>query len=701
VVVAACRWAVGSLRTRIRSSSLPLVVVPLVAIVAACGSGGSDAPPDPSAAALTRLRAFETSRRAATDFRSEGAADGMLGPDPVAVVSVDDGRAAVGVLRGADAVVALDAEGRERARAAAPRSPTSIAVGAGDEIFVGAELATEIVRYDARAGTLRRTGSLPLGDVRAVRGIAYGPEGVVYAVEERDHRLVTWALDRGGTPLDAGAPRIGLGPVSVLRTPRWVVVDCILSHEVVALPVDGAGLPRRADAVRVRHDGPVWSVDAHEVGDDLWLALGGVEDHQLDRRQGSFGYIDSFVWIYRVAGTPPVATRLAVVNASALDVVTPKLVRLALDGASVALRIVGYGTATSATLRWSGQRPNRKGVWPRPDVDVRATVPGVVAEASLAGGRRIAADPLLDAWIVDDGRDARIVPVDGVPGGPARDAASRVGEALFFTTLMAPWNRTKGSLSRFTCETCHFEGYVDGRIHDTGRGDVQVTTRSLHGLFNDAPYFSRALDPDLSAMVHNEFRVAGRRSRHDPWFDLDPSRIAWLGALGASTTPLSAEALRRSLMVFLMDFSERPNPSVIGRRTWSADERRGAELFRDDCETCHEARLVAARPDSRVSFADWEPLVMSPAGPIVWARDSYEKTGVVPYVHPSGTRVPSLRRLYKKRPYFTNGSAADLDDVVGRARAEPDGFRHAGADDRAPLLDGPARTALRAFLDLL
>lgn len=681
---------------------MKVCVVVLAALVAACGRGDS-VPADPSVAALARLRELETSRRAATDFRSEGATDGTLGPDPVAVVSIDAGRSAVGVLRGADAVVLLDAHGHERARVAAPRSPTSVALGAAGEVFVGADLATEVARYDARDGSLRRTGSLPLGDVRAVRALAYGPEGVLHVVEERGHRLLTIALDGRTAPLDPADDPVGIGPVSLLRTRHWLVVDCVLSHEVVALPVDPSGVPRRADAVRVTHDGPIWAVDALEADDGLWLAIAGVEDHPLDRRQGSFGYIDSFAWIYRVSGAPPTATRLASINVSALDVVTPKLVRLTIDGPSVALRVAGYGSATTTTLRWTGPRPNRKGVWPRPEVESRATVPGVVAEASLAEGARIAADPLLDAWIVDDGRAARVVPIAGAAGIAPRDAESRLGEALFFTTLMAPWNRTKGSLSRFTCETCHFEGYVDGRIHDTGRGDVHVTTRSLHGLFNDAPYFSRALDPDLTTMVHNEFRVAGRRSRHDPWFDLDPSDAPWLTSLGAGDEPLSAETLRRSLMKFLMQFTERPNPAVIGRATWSADERRGAELFRDGCERCHEARLVADRPDSRVSFAEWEALVMSPAGPIVWARDSYEKTGVEPYVHPAGSRVPSLRRLYKKRPYLTNGSAADLDDVLARAVTTAAGFSHTGGrDDSSGLaLDARSRAALRAFLDLL
>jgi len=103
-----------------------------------------------------------------------------------------------------------------------------------------------------------------------------------------------------------------------------------------------------------------------------------------------------------------------------------------------------------------------------------------------------------------------------------------------------------------------------------------------------------------------------------------------------------------------------------------------------------------------VPFAEWERLVMSPAGPIVWARDSREKTGVTPYVHEEGARIPSLRRLYRKRPYFTNGSALDLDAVLRRARFAPGGFLHDGGDGSAGDRLGDAdRIALLAFLDLL
>jgi hypothetical protein len=155
-------------------------------------------------------------------------------------------------------------------------------------------------------------------------------------------------------------------------------------------------------------------------------------------------------------------------------------------------------------------------------------------------------------------------------------------------------------------------------------------------------------------------------------------------------------------MSFLMAFNHRPNPAVLGRSSFSEGERAGAAVFRDRCESCHEARLVGDEPSSRIPFDRWESLVTAPEGAIVWGKAEYQKTGIEPYVHEKGARVPSLRRLYKKRPYFTNGSAKELADVVARARFLPEGFLHAPpAPDRGTALDEPSRAALLAFLRLL
>jgi hypothetical protein len=219
----------------------------------------------------------------------------------------------------------------------------------------------------------------------------------------------------------------------------------------------------------------------------------------------------------------------------------------------------------------------------------------------------------------------------------------------------------------------------------------------------------------------NEFTVVSRGNPVDPWFSLETARFPWLRELGEARPSLSPSDLRRALFEFFARFTHEENPFVAAHApagSFTPRERHGAELFRDHCERCHAARLVANDAGTRVPFARWETLVFSAATPIVWARGDYEKTGVVPYVDREGTRIPSLRRLYLKRPYFTNGSARSLADVLERARFTDDRFLHAesaparaaaspsGAvehDETSPsgVLDADERRALLAFLRLL
>jgi hypothetical protein len=93
--------------------------------------------------------------------------------------------------------------------------------------------------------------------------------------------------------------------------------------------------------------------------------------------------------------------------------------------------------------------------------------------------------------------------------------------------------------------------------------------------------------------------------------------------------------------------------------------------------------------------------VMAPEGALVWASAEYQKTGVLPYVNERGARVVSLRRLYKKYPYFTNGSAKDLASVLDRASFAGGRFFHDAAPAGAIGLRGDEKRALAAFLDLL
>jgi hypothetical protein len=671
------------------------------------------------------LRAWENATRAQTDFARTATSETALGADPYRVVSLP-GSLFAGLLRGRAAIVELDASMHEIVRLAAPESPTGLAVTGPGEVLVVGELSNRVARYALAGGKLEPRGSIDLPGVRAMRDVAVGPEGTVYVVEEHDGRLITFGAPppRGGSsgtlpPVDREDTRLCHGPVRVLRVAGTVLVDCLLDHAIVLRPVDARGYPRGkrkgngdddgdGGEVRIVHDGPMWGMDALPDGDGLLVAVGGVEDHPLDRTQGSFGFIDSFVTLYRVAGGR--TAKLGEVNTSAVGVVTPKALRLSrTDGGGVELAAAAYGSDRLALVRWDGAG---KGSFDDPVVETRTVPPGTAAMERLPDRSLVFANTLMDAWVHASPEGNAVVPVDDV-AATARSADSRLGEALFFTTLMAPWDKSDGRLSRFTCETCHFEGYVDGRVHFTGRGDVHATTKPLLGLFNNRPHFSRALDPDLATMVNNEFRVAGAKSEHDPWFSLPVSDFPWVERLSAGRETLGPEDLRRALMAFFMDFSPRPNPSVVVRvvlRDAVADasggrfsdlERTGAAVFRDRCESCHEARLVTDDPATRVPFDRWEDLVMSREGPIVWAHPGYEKTGVLPYVNEKGARVVSLRRLYKKYPYFTNGSARSLATVLDRARLTPTQFFHDAAPEGASPLADDEKSALAAFLDLL
>ena len=665
--------------------------------------GAAASPDSPHERELATLRAFEQQRRTATDFAALPPSDLVLGPDPYRIAALRGGERLIGLLRGESAVVVLDKDGAELTRVAAPRSPSGLAVSAEDDVLVVGEAARELVQYRIDGGRLERVATLPVGAL-GMRDVALAPDGrTAYVVEEREGRLLTVALERdhrakqvvggGGAFRYSGVRELARchGPIQVEAITGYVAVNCLLDH-TIEIWRDGG------EVARIRHDGPLWRFALHREPDGgVLVAAGGVEDHPLEREDGGFGYIDSYLYLYRLAPGATQPSRLAAINTSALGVITPKWVAIRTgDAGAVSVTAAGYASSSLLTLTWRGGDFTAK-----PQV-AQAELPPGTSAAQLAGdGTLVAANPLLDAWIVKRGGAPRVVSIASTR--PQRSARSRIGELLFFTTMMSPWNSAEGKHSRFTCETCHHEGYVDGRTHYTGRDRVYATTRPLYGLFNNGPHFSRALDKTMTQMVHAEFRVANRHNGRDPWFALTRADVPWLDYVTGVPAQLSPELLREAFMTFLMDFTHRENPAVVDHARFTELERTGARTFGDRCAACHAARLVADDPGSAVPFERWESLVLSPAGPIVWSNAAYEKTGVLPFVHASGARVPALRRLYKKWPYFTNGSARSLAEVLDRFASSPNATYHDGAPTGAALarLTADEKSALLAFLDLL
>ncbi|HEY4221238.1 MAG TPA: hypothetical protein VGO62_07840, partial [Myxococcota bacterium] len=560
-----------------------------------------------------------------------------------------------------------------------PRAPRALVADA-HTIYVVGELSNAIGTYATTTSStvsLVRGADVVVTDAVGLRGIALTESG--FAVVDIDGVLRT--VDKKGATTSALA--IGPGALGVMHVGPWLVSMSVLGHRIVAVPLDEHDRIDSARAVHVDNAGPFWGFDARLQGNALWLAAGHAEDHALDRRGGSFGYIDSFVRIVDIEGGA--ARTVAEINTSEKGVVVPKALAFVDDRTVLAL---GAGSGAGVQI----------------DIDTFATeevkaLPGISAVA-LAGNHVLAASPLLDAWVVLEGAP-RAVPV---PGATPRSVASKLGEALVFTTIMAPRQKSDAELSRFTCETCHFEGGGDGRIHDTGRGEVgqppiTATTKPLFGLFNNKPLFTRALDENLTVMAHAEFRVANANSSLDPWFALTPVDAPWLSLLGVTGTVAPIE-MRRALVTFLHDFTPRTNARALTPH-FSLAEQRGAEVFRDRCASCHAARLIGDDAGTAQPFASWEKFILSDNSPLTWSTVPRVKTGIEPYVHEEGARPTSLRRIDRKRPYFTNGSSTTLDDVVSRARFDDSTFLHSSKRTDLRALSPDDQRSLVSFLRLL
>jgi hypothetical protein len=638
-----------------------------------------------STRALRRLHRQEAELRLRTDPKTAPPGSRAFGPDPYRLCSA--GTHSVGVLRGNSELTLLDSSLRELARVPAPSMPVDCAVSDAGELVVVGALSRTLSVYRLVAEHLLEVASVPLSSAARPRALTIRGR-TLWLADEGNGSVSAFELSAQGIPSLRQSQPLCHGPIALAATARHLVAHCLLDHALVVHSL-GANAALGPESARITHDGPFWAFTASENDGSLLLAATGVEDHPLERFDGAFGYVDSFLFLYRV--NEGRVERLHALNLSDRSLLVPKALLLEQSGDRLSLWVAAYGSDGLGHFEF-----------PSPDAPPGfqrfSFVPGVAA-LSRIGASLVAASPLLDAW-------ARFQPESGVDVVPVRASSPltppsvRLGEALVFTEAIAPFATSEGKKSRFTCETCHFEGAIDGRVHHTGRGDVRVSTRPLFGLLRNAPHFSRALDPDLSSVSHNEFRVASLGNTYDPWFTLPAERYPWLRQLGVEGE-LGPERLRRAFVDFLARFEPEPNANAHARTAFSELEREGARLFEARCASCHAARLASDDPASEVPFSRWESLIFSEAGPIVWARGEYEKTGIVPYVHEQGARVASLRRITRKSPYFTDGSAHSLSDVLARSRLHEKRFFHGHAPADALALPLAEQRALASFLELL
>src|SRR6188768_1538946 len=242
--------------------------------------------------ARDRLEEFEAERRRTLDFAHLPPGNRSHGADPYALAALD-AQHFLGVLRGASALVLLDARLHELQRLEVPGAAVSLAVSDSGEIWVAGEASPVLSRFRFDGRRLSLAGQLNLPGILGIRALAAGPRGTLYALDVRDGQLLTLDTTRAAKPVRE-VRRVGHGPLSLRRVGELLIVDLLLDHALVVYRVNARGslLEERA---RVHHDGPIWGFDAAALSDGrLLLVAAGVEDHPLDRSQGFFGYVDSF-----------------------------------------------------------------------------------------------------------------------------------------------------------------------------------------------------------------------------------------------------------------------------------------------------------------------------------------------------------------------------------------------------------------------
>jgi hypothetical protein len=612
-----------------------------------------------------------------------------LGTDPLAIASVGDGQLLL-LERHGDAEhgrLSLLDEQLERRRSVAVAGDVTAMAVVGDRVWVARRDATDLLAFSSPS-LLRSEPDDLTGVARfGVRALAFD-KGCFYALDAEAEELRKRCRGDARVELRRTQPR----PSALTVREGWVAISSALDHSV---DLYDPSQPLGSAPLRIVHDAPIYAAELRptdEPGQTL-LALGGLEDHPLDRSDGAFGNIDSFLFFYRVSAGR--AQPLEAVNLSELGVLTPKVVARQPDGRFL---VLGFGSGRAALL---GPPSTAESPEHRATATTLASVPGVVSVVTTEPGHFLGVSTILDR-VVRFGREQEVQLGPQTPK-TEEQRALHLGEALLFTELMAPFQTSEGKASRFTCEACHFEGWGDGRRHHTGREQVYATTKPLFGLLDNPPLFTRALDPDVASMVFAEFRVALRGTEHSEWFSREQAELPWAREAPFAGAPDGPVALRMALLRAIAERPFPPNPRALRTGAWSARVEHGQAIFERHCEGCHSARLVAQDATTRVPKEEWRAVITSPASPIVWAREGYHQTGVLPYVHERGARASSLRRIVEKTPYFTNGSASTLEQVVGEARFAPDGFWHRApsAQEGLTALSAEEAAALVAFLELL
>jgi hypothetical protein len=612
-----------------------------------------------------------------------------------------------------DAVAVVDPAGpRVEARVHACRFPDAlVALPAG-----GALVACRFepgLRRIARDGAGRwRVTRVEAGPTSGARGLALSPDGALaYVASPAERGVAIVSIADPGAGVVARVPT-GLSPRALRVVPAGalpgargalLLVSSFVERRVTVHEIAGDG--RLGPPIQtISTEAPV--LDLEVAGTPPTLLLFSHEDRPLSRAHLSVEGLDSGVLRLpaRAGGDagPPFFDagpgKRAFTNLSeraAEPVVEP--VAVARDAAG-ALAVVGAGTDDLLLLA-PGAR------------DAAGTTVTVgtspVAVAALPGGRWVTADRLSDTLtFVETGagppRVAATLPV----GEPARASAAELGEVLFYGRALTPHNVADGPLSLYTCAACHDDGHVDGRRHPSKRNRFYSMTKTCRGIGATAPYLSLGEPDTIEAFADNIVATHAQGAEGGPEdYDRYPVTLrlgaaegGHAGQVGWRAVTLSPDEVRAALAAYMARIPTEPSPYVApGRRALTAEERRGLAVFRDGCAGCHELVGDTARGDL-VPARQLERRLL--AGQVALASPRLYDVGT-PVLGKTGNNPPSLRGVWDAAPYFSDGSARTLEDVLRRTDPAAEKVHAPANAERPPAWSAEERTALLAFLRAL
>jgi mono/diheme cytochrome c family protein len=655
-----------------------------------------------AAAAVLALAAAPWARQ--SDAGVSAARDGHARPRALAF-NADDGLL-YAALSTQDQVAVVDPRGprpRMVARVASCRFPGAVAALPGGGALVACRFEPALRRVSRAAEGRWASVTVPAGSESGARGLALAPDGRVAYVSSpavAGVKVVSLAGDGVVQTLPTGlSPRaLRVVPAGALPgQPRaLLLVSSFLDRRVTAHPIAADG--RLGAAVQtIQTEAPVLDLLVSAAPPALWLLTH--EDRPLSRPTGPVQGLDSAVLVLRARPAAPgegpfldpgPGRRSSIDTSDRAPEPVVELAAAALDARTGAIALVGAGTdnllvAPAGAL--GAARAVGVGVAP-------------AAVAALPGGRWVTADRLSDTLTFVDaaaGHPRASATLD--LGGRARLTPAELGEVMFYSRALTPRNVATGPLSLYTCAACHDDGHVDGRRHPSKRNRFLSMTKTCRGLGTTAPYLSLGEPTTIEAFADNIVATHAQGADLAPEdYDRYPVTLRLRDGEAWKERVLSPDEVRAALAAYMAAIPVEPSPFVSpGQRALTAPQRRGLAVFRDGCAGCHQLVGDTTRGEA-ISKPALERRLLS--GGVALASPRLYDVGT-PVLGKTGNNPPSLRGVWEAAPYFSDGSARTLEDVI--ARTDPDAEKvHAPANaERPPAFDEEARAALLAFLRAL